>query len=179
MRACNPRGQIRFPAAHQLCQPKVRHSRPHLSVEENVRCLDVSMVDCRLDVVVQIREPLGHVDDDALPLRPCQRRAAKDVVVETAIRHVLVDEVSLIPFSGFFVIVVTTNAAASQQHEIPVAEVADDLYFVAEILVSLDIRLDDFLHRDWAPVREFSFVDNTESSFPDHVLRGEVFCGYL
>ena len=137
------------------------------------------MVDRRLDAVVQIREPLGHVDDDALPLRPCQRRAAKDVVVETAIRHVLVDEVSLFPFSGFFVVAVATNAAASQQHEIPVAEVADDLYFVAEILVSLDIRLDDFLHRDWAPVGEFSFVDNTEASFPDHVLRGEVFCGYL
>ena len=137
------------------------------------------MVDRRLDVVVQIREPLGHVDDDALPLRPCQRRAAKDVVVETAIRHVLVDEVSLFPFSDFFVVADAINVAASQQHEIHVAEVADDLYFVAEILISLDIRLDDFLHRDWAPIGEFIFVENTEASFPNHVLRGEVFCGYL
>ena len=101
------------------------------------------------------------------------------MVIETTIQHVLVDEVSLFPFSGFFVVTVATNAAASQQHEILVAEVADDLYFFAEILVSLDIRLDDFLHRDWAPVGEFSFVENIEASFPDHVLRGEVLCGYL
>ncbi|KAH0469353.1 hypothetical protein IEQ34_000911 [Dendrobium chrysotoxum] len=131
---------MRLPLSALPCKPEVRHPRPHLTVEKDVGCLNVAVVDRRLYPVMQISQRFRHIKDYVLPLRPGKRGAlaavAKDVVVETAIGHEVVDKELLRSFIGFS----TGDTAAAERDEVAVAEIAYDLYLVAELIVALEVR---------------------------------------
>jgi hypothetical protein len=86
------------------CQAKVRQAGPHVGVEQDVGRLDVMVENTRLDAVVHVPEPPGHVQDNGPVMRPRQRQPraffavvlSEDVLVQGAVGHVVVHEEHLI-----------------------------------------------------------------------------------
>ncbi|WVZ98689.1 LOW QUALITY PROTEIN: hypothetical protein U9M48_044092 [Paspalum notatum var. saurae] len=182
VRPGDARREVRLPVAAPPGEAEVRHARAHLAVEQDVRRLDVPVVDRRLDAVMQVLEAFGDVHDDGPPLRPSQRGpligrrrfpVPEDEIIERAVGHEVVHQEHLLPFLD----VVVGDAAAAERHQIPVPEVADDLHLVGELLVpALHVRVEHLLDGDHGPVREHAAVDGPEPAAADEVALGEAAC---